>query len=349
MIGTTNNNSVLIAMSGGIDSSVAAFLMKDQGYGCAGITMKLFEDFYDTKDAENIAEFLEMPHYMFDFEESFNREVINRFAEAYIKGYTPNPCIICNRYIKFNRLFQKAKELDYNYTATGHYANAEYDNISGRYLLKKAADGKKDQSYVLYAMTQEQLKHIKFPLGGLTKPEVRKIAEERGFINAQKKESQDICFVRDGDYAGFIEKYTGKIFPEGDFTDTSGNILGRHKGIIRYTVGQRRGLGLALKEPMYVYDKNVENNTVLLCRENELYTKELTAHDINLIPFDKINNRIKINAKVRYNQSEQPATAEQIDEDTLHIEFENPQRAIARGQAVVLYDGDIVIGGGTIV
>ena len=349
MINPQKNNSVLIAMSGGIDSSVAAFLMKEQGYNCAGMTLKLFGDFYDTDDAKNIAGILGMPFYLFDFEDSFSKEVIDRFAEAYIKGHTPNPCIDCNRFIKFKQLFEKSKELDYYFIATGHYANVEYDGISGRYLLKKAADIKKDQSYVLYSMTQERLKHIKFPLGNLTKPEVREIAEKQGFSNAKKKESQDICFVRDGDYAGFIEKYTGRIFPEGDFIDMSGNVLGRHKGIIRYTTGQKRGLGISLGEPMYVYDKNAENNTVTLCRDEELYAKSLTARDINLIPFDKINGKIKIKAKVRYNQTEQPAVAEQTGEDELYIEFENPQRAITKGQSVVLYDGDITVGGGTIV
>ena len=337
-------------MSGGIDSSVAAFLIKEQGYDCAGITMNLFDDFDVDKDTQNVADSLEMPLYIADFRDFFEKEVIKRFTEDYIKSCTPNPCINCNRFMKFGRLLDKAKELDYDYIATGHYARI--DGSNGRYLLKKAADEKKDQSYVLYSLTQEQLKYIKFPLGNLTKPEVRKIAEEQGFINAKKKESQDICFVQKnqtGDYADFIEKYTGRAFPDGDFVDLNGNILGRHKGIIRYTIGQRRGLGLALKESMYVYDKNAGNNTVILCRDEELYTKELIARDINLIPFDMINNKIKIKAKVRYNQTEQPAIVEQTGEDTLHIEFDNPQRAITKGQAVVLYDGDIVIGGGTIV
>jgi len=344
---TTTANRILIAMSGGIDSSVAAFLMKKQGYDCAGITMKLFYDV--DNDAKNTAELLDMPFYEFDFKKKFEEKVIDKFVSAYIDGTTPNPCVICNKFIKFGKLFEKAEELGYNYIATGHYA--KIDKLNERFLLKKSADEKKDQSYVLYSLKQEQLKYIKFPLGNLNKAEARKIAEEQGFINAQKKESQDICFVpknQTGDYADFIEKYTGKTFPAGNFADMSGNILGRHEGIIRYTTGQRRGLGLALKEPMYVYDKNVENNTVILCRNDELYSKNLVAHDINLIPFDKINGRIKIKAKVRYNQPEQPAIVEQTGEDKIYVEFENPQRAVTRGQAVVLYDGDIVVGGGTI-
>jgi len=348
MITPDLKNRVLIAMSGGIDSSVAAFLIKEQGCECAGATMKLLDGPDIAEDAKNIASFLEMPHYIVDFKEFFEKEVLQYFAGMYIKGDTPNPCVVCNKFIKFGKMIQSAEELGYDSIATGHYANVGYDDITGRYLLKKAADIKKDQSYVLFSLTQKQLKNIKFPLGSLTKQEVRKIAEEQGFVNAQKKESQDICFVRDGDYAGFIERYTGKTFPEGDFVDLSGKILGRHKGIIRYTVGQRRGLGLALPEPMYVCCKDAENNKIILCKEQELYTKELVARNINLIPFDRIDNKIKIKAKVRYNQTEQPASVEQTSEDTLHIEFESPQRAVTRGQAVVLYDGDVVVGGGTI-
>ena len=348
----TQNNRVIIAMSGGIDSSVAAYLIKKQGYDCAGITMELSgcSSIIDIEDAKKIAEFLDMPYYVFDYKDKFEEEVIGRFVNAYIDGATPNPCIDCNRFIKFRKLIKHAEELNYDYIATGHYARI--DEANGRYLLKKAADEKKDQSYVLYSLIQARLKHIKFPLGSLTKPEVREIAEEHGFINAQKKESQDICFVpknQTGDYADFIEKYTGKTFPGGDFVDLNGNILGRHNGIIRYTIGQRRGLGLALKEPMYVCGKSIEKNTVILCRDEELYSKELIARDINLIPFDSINNKTKIKAKVRYNQPEQPATVEQTGIDELRVEFENPQRAITKGQAVVLYDGDVVVGGGTII
>jgi len=350
---SNNNNRVIVAMSGGIDSSVAALLMKRQGYDCAGVTMKLFECApAGIEDAQNIAELLDMPFYVIDFKEDFEKEIINKFVKSYIDGATPNPCIDCNRFIKFKRLFQRAKELDYNYVATGHYARAEYDGVNGRHLLKKGIDEKKDQSYVLYSMTQEQLSHIKFPLGSLNKPEVREIAEEHGFLNAHKKESQDICFIQknqDGNYADFIEKYTGKIFPSGDFIDTAGNVLGRHNGIIRYTVGQRRGLGVALNQPMYVREKCAETNTVTLCTDEELYSKSLTARNINLIAIDKIDGKIKITAKVRYNQKEQPAVAEQTGDGELRVEFDSPQRAITRGQAVVLYDGDTVVGGGTIV
>lgn len=356
-----------IAMSGGIDSSVAAFLMKRQGYDCMGITLELTGgENSGIDDAREIARFLNIPYHAIDLKDAFDEEVIKRFVSSYIKGNTPNPCVDCNRFIKFGRLFKKAEELGCNYIATGHYAQIEYDNINninGSYLLKKGVDEKKDQSYVLYSLTQAQLAHIKFPLGSLTKTEVRRIAEEQGFVNAHKKESQDICFVENknensknnidnganGDYAGFIENYTGKTFPPGDFLDTAGNILGRHNGIIRYTTGQRRGLGLALKHPMYVQSKCAVTNTVILCTDEELHSKSLTACDINIISGGQIHGRMKINAKVRYNQKEQPAVVEQTGEDELHIEFDSPQRAVTKGQAVVLYDGDIVVGGGTIV
>jgi tRNA-specific 2-thiouridylase len=233
--------------------------------------------------------------------------------------------------------------------ATGHYARIEYNAESGRYLLKKAVDETKDQSYVLYAMTQEQLSYTLFPLGELHKPEVREIAKKQGFVNADKHDSQDICFVRDGnDYAGFIERYTGKKYDEGDFIDMNGNILGRHKGLIRYTIGQRKGLGLSLKRPMYVHFKDTKNNTVTLCEDDGLFSKSLDAVDFNWIAREKTDIPIRVKAKIRYNQTGQWATAAQASPDTVHIEFDEPQRAIAKGQAAVLYDGDIVVGGGTI-
>jgi tRNA-specific 2-thiouridylase len=240
------------------------------------------------------------------------------------------------------------KELDMDYVVTGHYARIEFDEKLNRYVLKKAVDDTKDQSYVLYSLTQEQLKHTLFPLGSMTKNEAREIAEEHGFINARKHDSQDICFVPDGKYAEFIEQYTGKKYPCGDFVDKDGNVLGQHKGIIRYTIGQRKGLGLSLPSPMYVCKKDLENNKVILSDNEGLFSKELYANSLNLITCDKIEKPIKVKAKVRYNQKEQPATVTQVDNDRLHIVFDEPQRAISKGQAVVLYDGDVVVGGGTI-
>lgn len=349
----------LIAMSGGVDSSVASLLIKEAGYEATGITMKLYggelpenstntccsED--DIADARAVCNRLQIPYYVFNFTDCFNEQVISRFIEAYENGSTPNPCIDCNRYIKFDRLMKRMEELKMDFVVTGHYARIEYSENLGRYVLKKAVDDTKDQSYVLYSLTQYQLSHTLFPLGSMNKTEVRKIAEENGFINAKKHDSQDICFVPDGKYAEFIERYTGKTYENGDFVDKDGNILGEHKGIIRYTIGQRKGLGLALPAPMYVFKKDLENNKVILGSNDDLFTSELYADNINLITTDRITEPIRIKAKVRYNQKEQPATAEQIG-GKLHIVFDEPQRAICKGQAVVMYDGDTVVGGGTI-
>jgi tRNA-specific 2-thiouridylase len=250
--------------------------------------------------------------------------------------------------MKFEKFFLRAKELDVDYIATGHYARIEFDTVCERYLLKKAIDETKDQSYVLYAMTQQHLSGTKFPLGSLRKQDVRNIATAYGFVNARKRESQDICFVPDGDYASFIERSTGQICPPGNFTDKNGKILGKHKGIIRYTVGQRKGLGLARAAPYYVCSQNVAENTVILGDECDLYTKTVHAEKINLIAFEKICSPIRAKAKVRYRQKEDWATVEQTGNDHLRIEFDEPQKAVAQGQAVVFYDSDLVLGGGTI-
>ena len=348
-------------MSGGVDSSVAALLMKQKGFECIGATMKLFDNedagisrekaccsLDNVEDARSVAYKIGIPYYVFNFSANFKDTVIRRFIESYESGATPNPCIDCNRFIKFEKLFIRAKELYCDYMVTGHYARVEYNAESGRYLLKKGLDDTKDQSYVLYAMTQEQLAHTIFPLGSLRKSEVRAIAAQNGFINADRHESQDICFVPDGNYAKFIENYTGRKYECGNFTGTDGNIIGRHKGIIRYTVGQRRGLGLSLPEPMYVKSKRTESNTVVLCDNGGLFSKSLYAADMNWIAQEKIDKPLRVRAKVRYRQKEQWATVTQIAPDKVHIEFDEPQRAIAKGQAVVFYDGDTVIGGGTI-
>lgn len=352
----------LIAMSGGVDSSVAAYFIKEQGYDCIGVTMKLFENedvqvcqehscctLDDVEDAKSVAYTLGMPHYVFNFSHGFKEDVISRFVWAYENGATPNPCIDCNRFLKFNKLFHRAKELGCDYVVTGHYAQIDFDEKADRFLLKKALDPAKDQSYVLYALTQEQLSHTLFPLGGLTKEQTREIAATHGFINADKHDSQDICFVKNGSYGDFIEDYTGRKFPEGAFVTKDGKVLGQHKGIIRYTIGQRKGLGLALPAPMYVTSLDMEKNHVVLGPHEDLFSKELTAKDINLISVDNLYTPTRVKAKVRYRQPEQWATATQIDEGTIKVVFDQPQRAITRGQAVVLYDGNVVVGGGTIV
>ena len=355
------NKRALIAMSGGVDSSVAAALMKEQGYDCIGATMKLFQNedvgvsrehsccsLDDVADARSVAYALDMPYYVFNFADRFREDVIDRFVQAYETGCTPNPCIDCNRYLKFEKLFQRAQEMECDYVVTGHYARIDRDESSGRYLLKKAVDATKDQSYVLYSLTQEQLQHVLFPLGGMHKSEVRALAEAHGFINAKKHDSQDICFVQNGSYADFLEQYTGKHYPTGNFVDSSGRVLGQHKGIVRYTIGQRKGLGLSLPEPLYVTAVDPARGTVTLGPSEELFSTTLTATDINMIAVERLTAPTRLKAKVRYRQPEQWATVTQPDDDTLHIVFDEPQRAITKGQAVVLYDGDVVVGGGTI-
>lgn len=347
-----------IAMSGGVDSSVAAYLMKEAGYDCIGITIKNYEDDLvgegscctpeHVQDARKVAGQLGMEHYLYNFTESFTENVMKRFVEAYENGCTPNPCIDCNRYIKFQELYEHARLLGCETVVTGHYARIEKDDKSGRYLLKKGLDANKDQSYVLYHLSQQQLSHTCFPLGGLPKTKVREIAQARGLINAGKQDSQDICFVPSGSYTDFICKFTGKCYPQGNFVDLEGNILGKHKGIIHYTIGQRKGLGLSLKAPMYVYGIDKEKNQVILSDEKKLFSRELIADDLNLIAIPKIEGTLSVKAKVRYKHEEQPAIVEQIDVNRIRVVFQEPQRAITKGQAVVLYDGDSVIGGATI-
>lgn len=309
--------------------------------------MKLF-DKSDAADAEGIAKSLDMSFSVVDFSEKFKEYVIDQFIYSYENGITPNPCIVCNRHLKFDELFQYTMSLGYDFIATGHYVRIRLNENTGRYELLKAVDLSKDQSYVLYSLTQQQLSHAVFPLGSLSKSEVRSIAMKQGFSNAGKKESQDICFVPDGRYTDFIEDYTGKKYPEGNFIDTEGNVLGKHKGIIYYTVGQRKGLGLSFSQPMYVSKVDPISNTVTLAGNEALFSRTLTAHKINLISVEEISAPMRVTAKVRYSHKEQWATLTQPDKDTLFVEFDEPQRAITKGQSVVLYDGKIVVGGGII-
>lgn len=354
------NKKVLVGMSGGVDSAVSAYLLKKDGYKPTGVNCRFFNNddafitektccsLEDANDARNVAYKLDIPFYVFNFTDEFRKCVIENFVDTYMNAATPNPCIECNRRLKFDKLLLRALELEHDFIATGHYARNEFDEASGRWLLKKGVDEKKDQSYVLYMLNQFQLAHTLFPLGTYKKTEVREIAAQQGFANSKKHESQDICFVPDGDYAAFIEKHTGKKFPEGDFVTEDGKVLGKHKGIIHYTVGQRRGLGLALPAPLYVSKKELATNRVILAPEKHLYASDLDAVNINLIACEKIDQPLKVRARIRYNQPEQPATVTQTGENRFHVHFDTPQRAIAKGQAVVLYDGDIVVGGGTI-
>ena len=349
----------LIAMSGGVDSSVAAYLIKSQGYDCIGCTMKLYDNedigishnrtccsLDDVEDARSVAYKIGMPYYVFNFKDGFREKVIEKFVRCYESGDTPNPCIDCNRYMKFDKLYERARLLGCEYIATGHYARIEEYN--GQYVLRKAIDETKDQSYVLYSLTQEQLAHTLFPLGSMRKTEVREIAEKNGFFNADKPDSQDICFVPNGKYAEFLEHFTGKNYPAGYFVSEDGTVLGEHQGIIRYTVGQHKGLGISSEEPLYVKEINTKENTVTLCKEQELYSKEVIVRDVNWIAGEAPKGEIRCKAKVRYRQKEQWATVMLIGETTVKIVFDEPQRAITPGQAAVLYNGDIVLGGGTI-
>ncbi|MCL1883404.1 MAG: tRNA 2-thiouridine(34) synthase MnmA [Defluviitaleaceae bacterium] len=352
---------ILMAMSGGVDSSVAAYLLKSDGHELIGAMMKFFSDenlvvkrpdracctLSDAEDARLVANSMGIPFYVMNFADAFSEEVLDKFVRVYEQGMTPNPCIDCNRYMKFRKFLNRAEELDCDYVATGHYARTEKTE-SGRVLLKTGLDSDKDQSYVLYAMTQTQLTRTLFPLGELQKDEVRKIAEAQNFVNAEKKDSQDICFAPDGDYAGFIRKRTGVPLKKGDFINRSGKVVGKHKGIVAYTVGQRKGLGLTAPEPVYVIGINAEENTVTVGAAEQLFSKSLSAYDLNLIPFDKIDGTMRVLVKIRYAHTPQLATIRQTESDRIHVEFDNPQRAITPGQAVVFYDGDIVLGGGTI-
>ncbi len=354
-------DKALIAMSGGVDSSVAAYLMQQAGFDCVGATMRLCDNellgsnqdssccsIDDTEDARSVAYRLGMRFYVFNHTSDFREKVVDKFVRCYEQGGTPNPCIDCNRFLKFDALLNKALTLGYNYIATGHYARIEKDPFSGRYLLYRAADRTKDQTYFLSCLTQHQLSHTKFPLGSLTKDKVRQIAQEQGFLNARKRDSQDICFIPDGDYMAFLQRYTGKQYPAGDFLDREGNVIGRHSGAPGYTLGQRKGLGLAMGEPVYVCAKNMEQNTVTVGANQDLYNSILRANDWNWISIPGLEKPKEVTAKVRYRHIEQPATVYPEENGLARVEFHEPQRAITAGQAVVLYDGDLVVGGGTI-
>lgn len=346
----------LVAMSGGVDSSVAAYLTRQAGYRCLGAIARLCDSSLpgcadpdgSIQDARAVAQRLGMEFLVLDRTGAFRKEVVDYFAATYEQGATPNPCIRCNSAIKFGDLLQQALELGCSKIVTGHYAQIRQDPATGRYLLYKAADESKDQSYFLAFLTQHQLEHTLFPLGELTKDEAREIAQAQGFVNAKKKDSQDVCFIPDGDYAAFLTRYTGKCYPQGDFLDLTGKVVGRHNGAVCYTLGQRKGLHLAMGAPVYVCGKDMKKNTVTVGPNEVLFTKELVARDWNWIPFPALTEPLRVTAKARSRHTGAPATVYPLEDGTAKVVFDEPQRAITPGQAVVLYQEDLVIGGGTI-
>ena len=356
------NKTVVVGMSGGVDSSVAAYLLKEQGYNVIGVTMQIWQyenrcDIEDNggccglsavDDARRIAFKLDIPYYVMNFKSEFKSNVIDYFVNEYKLGRTPNPCIACNRYVKWESLLRRSKEIGADFIATGHYARIEKHHKTGRYALKLSATYSKDQTYALYNLTQEQLKSTLMPVGDYTKDEIREIASKIDNFVSKKKDSQEICFIPNNDYGNFIEKEYNFKAKKGNFIDLDGNILGQHKGMIYYTVGQRKGLGIAFGKPMYVYEIRPETNEVVLCENNVLFHTRLYANNINLMSVSEIKNNMRFKAKIRYSHRSSDCTVKMIDSDLIECIFDEPQRAITPGQAVVFYDGDYVAGGGTI-
>lgn len=345
-------------MSGGVDSSVSALLLKEQGYDVIGVTMKLFDGIVEgsccnmdsTQDAKRVCDMIGIPHYTINMKEEFSKHVIDNFVDEYRNCRTPNPCIECNRYLKFDAMYKKAKELECDYIATGHYAISEFDSKYNRYVLKKAKNGLKDQSYVLYSIPKEIISKVLFPLGMFSsKDEVRAIASKNKLLVANKKDSQDICFIPDGNYKKFLEDNFDFKENIGDIVSIDGNVLGKHKGLYRYTIGQRKGLGVSYKYPLFIKDFDKKHNRLIVARKEEIYSSEFFVNDINLLLFDKITNKMEVLVKVRYLGKLENATIEMIDEDIIKVVLKRPMARITRGQSAVFYINDIVIGGGKII
>lgn len=354
---------VVVGMSGGVDSSVAAYLLKKQGYEVIGVTMQIWQDEDEftqeenggccglsaVDDARRVAERLEIPYYVMNFKQEFKKNVMDYFAAEYLRGRTPNPCIACNRYVKWEALLNRSLEIGADYIATGHYARVEQLE-NGRYAIKNSVTAAKDQTYALYNLTQEQLSHTLMPVGAYTKDEIRKIAEEIGLMVAHKKDSQEICFIPDNDYAGFIDRECGKqVPPPGNFVSVNGEILGTHKGITHYTVGQRKGLGIALGYPVFVTEIRPETNEVVLGSNEDVFTTELYADHLNFMALPDIKDGTLLKAKIRYSHEGSLCKVTRTGADEIHCCFLEPVRAVTPGQAVVLYDGDYVAGGGIII
>lgn len=351
---------VMVGMSGGVDSSVAAKLLQDEGYEVTGVTLKLFDgedvdqstrtccSLSDVEDARSVAYKLGFDHLVFNFKTDFRKNVMEHFIDSYLKGETPNPCIECNKHIKFDKMLRRAEELGYDYIATGHYAVRQFDEKTGKYLLIRPADRSKDQTYVLYGLTQYQLSKTLFPLGEYDKTTVRKIAEEAGLVNSRKPDSQDICFIPDGDYAAYLEQKEGLKAVPGHFVDLNGTVLGEHKGIFHYTVGQRKGLGLSMGHPVFVVDIVPETNEVVIGENADTFAKELIADKTNFMSVEKPEDGMQVTAKIRYAHKGAPCRIYMMDEDRVRVVFDEPVRAATKGQAVVFYEDDYIVGGGTI-
>ena len=350
---------VVIGMSGGVDSSVAAYLLKEQGYDVIGVTMQIWQEDKDytereggccslsaVDDARRVANKIGIPFYVMNFRDSFKEKVIDYFVQEYIDGKTPNPCIACNKHLKFDELLRKARGIGADYVATGHYAKIE--ERDGRHLLIRSDDYRKDQTYALYNFTQDQLAHTLMPCGEYTKDRIREIAKEIGLSVYNKKDSEEICFIPDNDHGRYIKEARPLEVVKGNFVDKNGNVLGQHKGIVYYTIGQRKGLGIAFGKPMFVIDINAKNNTVILGDNSDLFQYNLIAKDVNFISIEDIKEPIRVKAKVRYAAKPADATVYKVAEDKIKIVFDEAQRAITKGQSVVMYDGDKVVGGGII-